>query len=50
MTALNKKRKCRNTGLYMGGEKRYSKLKRDAMFHKRDRVNNKKLCKISDEE
>lgn len=44
MTSLNKKRKCKNTYLYRGGEKLYCKMKRYAIFHKRDRVRNKKAC------
>lgn len=43
MTALNKKRKCHNTLLDRGGEKGHIfKLKREAMYHKKNRVANKK--------
>ena len=39
MTALNKKRKCRNTLYDRGGEKgKYQKDKGFIMFHKKDRV------------
>ena len=44
MTSLNKKRKNKNTYLYRGGEKNYCKMKRQAIFHKRDRVRNNKEC------
>lgn len=46
MASENKKRKCHNTLLDRGGEKgKLFKLKRDAMYHKKDRVANKKACK-----
>ena len=39
MTSLNKKNKCRRTLLDRGGEKgRYAKIKRDGIYHKKDRV------------
>lgn len=45
MTALNKKRKCKNTLYDRGGEKcALSRMKRDGMYHKQNRVANKKLC------
>lgn len=45
MTSVNKKRKCRNTRLDRGGEKgKLFRLKRDAMYHKKDRKYNKKIC------
>lgn len=38
MTSLNKKRKCRRTLLDRGGEKgHFYKLKRHALYHKKDR-------------
>ena len=46
MASENKKRKCRNTLLDRGGEKgKLFRLKRDAMYHKKDRNYNKKMCK-----
>ena len=46
-----KKRKCRNTLLDRGGEKGpLFRLKRIAMYHKKDRVANKKSCEVSEEE
>lgn len=42
MTSYNKKRKCHNTLLDRGGEKgKCFKLKRHAMYHKKNRVANK---------
>lgn len=38
MSALNKKRKARNTLLDRGGEKgKFRKLKRERFYHKKDR-------------
>lgn len=38
MTSLNKKKKCKRTLLDRGGEKgHFFKLKRDAIYHKKDR-------------
>ena len=46
MASENKKRKCHNTLLDRGGEKgKLFKLKHHAMYHKKDRVANKKACK-----
>ena len=46
MTSIAKKKKCRRTGLDRGGEKgKIFRLKRDAMYHKKDRVANKNSCK-----
>lgn len=46
MASLNKKRKCHNTLLDRGGEKgKLFRLKHCAMFHKKDRNHNKKMCK-----
>lgn len=46
MTSLAKKKKCKRTLLDRGGEKgRIFKLKRDAIYHKKDRVSNKKACR-----
>lgn len=42
MTSLNKKAKIKRTFLDRGGEKDDIKLKRYAMYHKRDRVKGKK--------
>ena len=45
MTSIAKKKKCRRTGLDRGGEKgKIFRLKRDAMYHKKERIANKKLC------
>lgn len=45
MTALNKKRKCRNTLYDRGGEKGHiSRAKHLIMFHKKERIANKKQC------
>ena len=42
MTSYNKKRKCHNTLLDRGGEKgKCFKLKRHAMYHKKNRVEDK---------
>ena len=51
MTSLNKKkRKCKNSFWDRGCEKgSWYKMKRIAMYHKKDRVRNKKLCEITDE-
>ena len=44
MTALNKKKKCSRTYLDRGGEKGpLFRLKRDAMYHKKDRVAGQKM-------
>ena len=44
MTAQNKKRKCKNTLLDRGGEKgKVFRLKGAAMFHKKERKENKVL-------
>ena len=46
MTSVAKKKKCKRTLLDRGGEKGpIFRLKRDAMYHKKERVYNKKLCK-----
>jgi len=46
MTSIAKKKKCTRTLLDRGGEKGHLfKLKRNAMYHKKDRVNNKKACR-----
>ena len=43
MTSIAKKKKCTRTLLDRGGEKGpVFKLKRDAMYHKKDRIRNKK--------
>lgn len=45
MTSVNKKRKCRNTLYDRGGEKSsLSRWKRFGMYHKQNRVANKKMC------
>ena len=45
MTSIAKKKKCRRTGLDRGGEKgKIFRLKRDAMYHKKERILNKKIC------
>ena len=45
MASDSKRRKCRNTLLDRGGEKgKLFRLKRDAMYHKKDRNYNKKMC------
>ena len=45
MTSIAKKKKCRRTGLDRGGEKgKIFRLKRDAMYHKKERILNKKFC------
>lgn len=50
MASENKKRKCRNTLLDRGGEKGHIfKLKRYAMYHKKDRMSNKKACREEEE-
>lgn len=42
MTSYNKKRKCHNTLLDRGGEKgKCFKLKRHAMYHKKNSIANK---------
>ena len=42
MTSFNKKQKCKRTLLDRGGEKgSFFKMKRDAMYHKKDRKNGK---------
>lgn len=46
MTSISKKKKCTRTLLDRGGEKgSIFKLKREAMYHKKDRINNKRICK-----
>lgn len=51
MASENKKRKCRNTSLDRGGEKgKLFRLKREAMYHKKDRKHNKKMCEESEEQ
>ena len=46
MASYNKKRKCHNTLLENGGEKgKCFRLKRHAMYHKKDRNVNKKICR-----
>ncbi len=50
MASENKKRKCRNSSLDRGGEKgKLFKWKRYAMYHKKDRKHNKKMCEESEE-
>lgn len=45
MTSINKKKKCKRTLLDRGGEKgKIFRLKREAMYHKKERVANKRLC------
>lgn len=45
MASENKKRKCKNTLLDRGGEKgKLFRLKREAMYHKKDRVALRKTC------
>ena len=45
MTSLNKKKKCSHTALDRGGQKgSLFRLKRHAMYHKKDRVAGKKLA------
>ena len=45
MASQSKKNKCKHTGLDRGGEKGHLfRLKRDAMYHKKDRVANKRSC------
>ena len=49
MTSINKKNKCKKTLYDRGGEKgKIHKLKRFAMFHKKDRVANKKECEVEE--
>ena len=49
MTSLNKKRKCKHSFFDRGGEKcKCIKFKRVAIFHKKDRVRNKKACQELD--
>lgn len=51
MTSIAKKKKCTRTLLDRGGEKGHLfKLKRNAMYHKKDRMCNKKACKEEMEE
>lgn len=52
MTSYNKKRKCHNTLLDRGGEKgKCFKLKRHAMYHKKNRVANKlRLIDVTNKE
>ena len=46
MTSSAKKKKCHNTYLDRGGEKGHLfRLKRDAMYHKKDRVAGKRMIK-----
>lgn len=48
MASQNKKNKARNSFMYDGGEKgKFIKLKRTMIFHKKDRIANKKLCDMS---
>ena len=50
MTSLNKKKKAHNTLYDRGGEKgKFHKFKRNAMYHKKDRIKNKNLCKKYEE-
>ncbi len=45
MTSIAKKKKCTRTLLDRGGEKGHLfKLKRYAMYHKKDRMSNKRAC------
>lgn len=45
MTNIAKKKKCKRTLLDRGGEKGHIfKLQRYAMYHKKDRMKNKKDC------
>ena len=51
MTSVSKKRKCHNTLYSNGGEKRsLCKSKGNGMYHKQNRVANKKLCKGNTED
>ena len=51
MTSISKKKKCTRTLLDRGGEKgSIFKLKREAMYHKKDRVNNKRTCREGEQE
>lgn len=46
MASQSKKNKRKHTGLDRGGEKGpLFRLTRDAMYHKKDRVDNKLACK-----
>lgn len=46
MTSLSKKKKCKNTLYDRGGEKgKIHYVKRTAIYHKKDRVNNNKITK-----
>lgn len=46
MTSLSKKKKCKNTLYDRGGEKgKIHYMKRTAIYHKKDRVNNNKVTK-----
>ena len=50
MASESKKRKCHNTSYDRGGEKgKIRRLKGYAMFHKKERVKNKKEAKEYDE-
>lgn len=51
MTSISKKKKCTRTLLDRGGEKgSIFKLKRETMYHKKDRVNNKRTCREGEQE
>ena len=46
MTSISKKKKCKRRWLDRGGEKGHLfRMKREAMYHKKDRVANKNSCK-----
>lgn len=46
MTAVNKKRKAHNTYLDRSGEKgKIFRLKGECFFHKKERAQNKKVCR-----
>ena len=49
MASQNKKNKCKRTGLDRGGEKGHIfHLKREAIYHKKERVANKQACEKTD--
>lgn len=48
MASEHKKSKCRHSGYDRGGMKGHLfHLKREAMYHKKDRVASKKLCEVA---
>lgn len=51
MTSISKKRKIKHNFIEKGGEKRaLNRCKRFAMYHKQNRVANKKICKTESED